>query len=82
MIVVKIKDDCILDDTITIVSVKLDEFEAVDLIEAEADEYGSLVECFVSFLLVESEGSNVIEVEGETDGINVFIGEFVEKLVE
>ena len=38
MIVVKIKDDCILDDTITIVSVKLDEFEAVDLIEAEADE--------------------------------------------
>ena len=38
MIVVKIKDDCILDDTIAMGSGKLDEFEAVDLIEAEADE--------------------------------------------
>ena len=41
-----------------------------------------MVECFVPFVLVKSEfeGSNVIVVEG--DGVNVFIGEFSEKLVE
>ena len=38
VIVVKVKDECILDDTITVVSIELGEFEAVDSIEAEADE--------------------------------------------
>ena len=38
VIVVKVKDECILDDTITVVSIELGEFEAVDSIEVEADE--------------------------------------------
>ena len=76
VIAVEVKDDCILDDIITIFSVELGEFEAVDLSEAEADEYGSSVES------AEVKFSIVVVTAADSDGISVFIGVFVEKLVE